>query len=259
MPSAFILKLQELWPTFLGGLAFYTILPLPRKWPLNINRCSLMAPLIGLIVGGLLGQLWGLVQWVRVPQFLSSALLVGAWVLLTGGLHLDGAMDTADGWNVNNPRQRLSVMQDSRTGAFGVMVCVVLLGLKISALAETSLLVPWILAGAAGWARWSQVVAIAVYPYLRGEGKGKLHKDHCHVPGDWLWGLVVLLIFLGIQGLITQRWWASILLAGGGGSAGILFGWLIYWRFGGHTGDTYGAVVEWSETFYLCLACIYLS
>jgi adenosylcobinamide-GDP ribazoletransferase len=42
-------------------------------------------------------------------------------------------------------------------------------------------------------------------------------------------------------------------MLGLGVSIGIISGYWFYRQLGGHTGDTYGAVVEWTETLFLCL------
>ena len=70
-----------------------------------------------------------------LPTMPAAVLLLAIWVVLTGGLHLDGLMDTADGILSHRPReQMLEIMKDSRVGAMGVIVCVLHLLLKFSLL-----------------------------------------------------------------------------------------------------------------------------
>lgn len=185
-------------PTFLGAIAFYTCFPLPAHWSLKFHRIAEWAPLIGLLIGALLRLADVGLQWLGMPILVRSALLVVAWIGITGGLHLDGAMDSADGLAVLDPTRRLEVMTDSRTGAFGVMVAVAIVLLKTTALAslETN---RWIyLMAAAGWGRWGQLVAIARYPYLKPEGKGALHK--AAIRSVWQ-ALPSLLMLLGLSGI----------------------------------------------------------
>jgi adenosylcobinamide-GDP ribazoletransferase len=107
---------------------------------------------------------------------------------------------------------------------------------------------------AAGWGRWGQVMAIALYPYLRETGKGAFHKENIHLPQDVLWGLVLLLGVNSICWWLAPAQWLGILVAVIGSSAiALSTGFWFYWQLGGHTGDTYGAVVEWSEALILCL------
>jgi adenosylcobinamide-GDP ribazoletransferase len=233
---------------------FYTRLPLPRWWQPSFEGIAALSPLVGVALGGglALGD-WGL-QFLGVPDLLRSGLVVCLWLWLTGGLHLDGAMDTADGLAVMDPQRRLQVMADSRTGAYGTMAAIAILGLKTLALVD----LPHpdlMLMSAPLWGRWGQVVAIARYPYLKAEGKGALHKSGIRLPQDYLPGLVLALLLYGGYGwrypsqtmALLALFPSGLLLAVGAAA------WFNR-RLGGHTGDTYGAVVEWTETLVLCLA-----
>lgn len=238
----------------IAAIIFYTSIPLPGHWPMNFEGIARYAPLVGLGIGGILAASDGGLSWLGMPPSTRSALLIALWLLLTGGLHLDGAMDTADGLAVPDKSRRLAVMADSRAGAFGVMAAVVLLGLKGAALSELGVLRGFGIAAAAGWGRWGQVVAIARYPYLKAEGKGAFHKVHARPATDWLIGLVALLLFCGV---IMVHWPDHGVLAmgttlGGFAMAVITGAWLNR-QLGGHTGDTYGAIVEWTEALVLCL------
>jgi len=182
------------------------------------------------------------------------------WVSVTGGLHLDGAMDTADGLAVLNPERRLEVMADSRTGAFGVMTATALLLLKtatLSDLAEPALPRMLLLMLAAGWGRWSQQVAIARYPYLKPTGKGAFHKAALPSFAHTLPSLLLLLslsLYPALTNPVLWRW--SLILGLGGGAIALLLPAWFHHRLGGHTGDTYGAVVEWTEALILVLCTL---
>ena len=180
--------------------------------------------------------------------------MVGIWVVLTGGLHLDGAIDTADGLAVPDRERRLEVMKDSVTGAFGVMAAVILLLLKTASLSELQCDLWLALMVSAGWGRWGQVVAIAFYPYLRPTGKGAFHKNSFSFPQDILFGLVFLLSLSVLQLFLNpHKWWIAIGTVFAGCAISTLTGFWLYLQLGGHTGDTYGAVVEWTEALLLCL------
>ncbi|MEG3439539.1 adenosylcobinamide-GDP ribazoletransferase [Pannus brasiliensis CCIBt3594] len=236
--------------SFFGAIAFYSIVPVPQNWT-SFDRIARWVPLVGLLLGLFLGALdLGLAR-LSMPVFTRSVLIVGVWVYLTGGLHLDGVSDTADGLAVTDPDRRLQVMSDSVTGAFGVMAVAMVLLLKIAALTdigENRLLVyPMALV----WGRWGQVMAIALYPYLKPTGKGAFHKTQFRAPLDCFGGLLGF-IGLGFGG------WTGILSGVVGSSIALATGYWFDRRLGGHTGDTYGAVVEWTEAFFLCFLTIFL-
>jgi adenosylcobinamide-GDP ribazoletransferase len=250
MPHKPLLWGQQL----LGAVTFYTQIPIPHHWSMSFAGIARFAPWVGVGIGlGLAAVDWGLAT-LALPIALRSALVVALWLWVTGGLHLDGAMDTADGLAVPDPNRRLDVMADSRAGAFGVMVAIALLGLKTLALMDLETW-RWVaLPLAAGWGRWGQVVAIARYPYLREQGKGAFHKTHAHPATDWLWGLGLLLGVTGGVGAIAPGsglWLLGATLSGG--AIALASGAWLQWQLGGHTGDTYGAIVEWTEALVLCV------
>ena len=234
----------------LAAIAFYTFIPVPA-WTLDFRGVARLAPLIGLGIGALLGLLDYTLQSVGMPILTRSAVVVVAWVAITGGLHLDGAMDTADGLAVTDPKRRLEVMVDSHTGAFGAIAAIALLLLKTVALSE---LLDWrwfLLPLVAGWGRWAQQVAIARYPYLKPTGKGAFHKAAIRSWQDVVPSLLMLLL-LGLLPMFVflNARWLGIGLLSGGAIALVVPAWFNR-KLGGHTGDTYGAVVEWTEAFLL--------
>lgn len=253
-----------IWSKLAASIAFYTCLPMPTSWALDFQKVACFAPLVGIGIGGLLGLLDLSLDWAGLPILTRSALIVAVWIAITGGLHLDGAMDTADGLAVTEPKRRLDVMADSVTGAFGAMTAVTIILLKTAALSDLNH-IRWLsFVLAAGWGRWSQQVAIACYPYLKPTGKGAFHKAAIRSLWDTLPSLLILL-GLSISPLLlssstfqpTRIIVLFVLLASFGGFALALLlpAWLNR-KLGGHTGDTYGAVVEWTETLFVVMLTI---
>ncbi len=245
----------------LGAIAFYTCIPIPSHWTLQFRFAARLAPWVGLLIGVLL-----LVVNTGLHALYGSALtravaIVLLWVGLTGGLHLDGAMDTADGLAVTDPTRRLSAMTDSQTGAFGAMSAIAILLLKVAALTDFMtqpliyqnmmiLLVP-------AWGRWAQQLAIARYSYLKPTGKGAFHKaaipsmTQCLPAYGLLLGLHLLWVVMTPLSLLQSAAIAVI----GTAIASLTGAWFNF-CLGGHTGDTYGAVVEWTEALMLPLSLL---
>ncbi len=190
-----------------AAIAFYTVLPIPTSWTLEFRGIARLAPLIGLMIGGILGLADFGLNLLGMPPLTRSALVVVSWIGLTGGLHLDGVMDTADGLAVPDPQRRLEVMSDSVTGAFGAMAAIALILLKTAALSDIHAHRWLALMTAGGWGRWGQLVAIARYPYLKSTGKGAIHKASIHSPLDLLPGLLLLLGLSGIKILLNPDQW----------------------------------------------------
>lgn len=236
-----------------GGIAFYTCLPIPITWNPAFQKVAVLAPWMGLLIGGLLSLLDGVLQWLGMPIVTRSALIVVVGICLTGGLHLDGAIDTADGLAVKDPDRRLTVMAESTTGAFGAMAAVMIVLLKTAALSDLPGDRWLILMGVAGWGRWAQQLAIASYPYLKETGLGAFHKQAIQSWRDTLPALGMLLGWSMIPLLTGLDHWplATGMAIGGMAIAGLTSSWFNH-KLGGHTGDTYGAVVEWTEALLLC-------
>ncbi len=250
---------QRRWCKKLGlelaaAVVFYTCIPIPGAGTLDFQGVARLAPVVGLMIGGILGLIDAGLHELGIPVLTRSALVVACWIALTGGLHLDGAMDTADGLAVQDPQRRLQVMADSATGAFGAMAGIALMLLKTTALTDLDSYRWLALMASSGWGRWGQQVAIAQYSNLRPTGKGAFHKAAIPSLLDVLPGLLLLLGLSALQILLNNgRTFVAVGMALGGGAIAVLTGAWFNYQLGGHTGDTYGAVVEWTEALLLCL------
>ena len=246
--------LHEIYLNVVSSIIFYTSIPLPYVNGLDFTRVSRLVPTVGLMIGGILGIFDFAIANFGIPVLTRSALVVIVWIGITGGLHLDGAMDTADGLAVTDPQRRLQVMADSTTGAFGAMAGLALVLLKTTALVDIQNHRWMILMAACGWGRWGQQIAIACYPYLKPTGKGAIHKQALVSYVDLVPGLMLLVIFSSLAIVIYKENLYSFtgMLLTGIIMAIATSAWFNY-KLGGHTGDTYGAVVEWTEALFLCV------
>ncbi|MDR1620581.1 MAG: adenosylcobinamide-GDP ribazoletransferase [Clostridiales bacterium] len=108
------------------GIAFsmYSILPMPRaEWDAKETRFSLcFLPLVGAVIGGV-NYLWYLLcHTLGVNGVLFAAVFTCAPLLLTGGIHMDGFMDTVDALGARQDReQTLAIMKDPHAGAFAIL------------------------------------------------------------------------------------------------------------------------------------------
>lgn len=122
---------------FLIAVQFLTRVPVRLKRDPSakeIARSQLYYPLVGLLIGGVLLMLAGLLA--SAPAMLSAALLLVCWVLLSGGLHLDGLADSVDAWagGLGDRDKTLAIMKDPYCGPAGVVSIVLLLLIKFAAL-----------------------------------------------------------------------------------------------------------------------------
>ena len=241
-----------------GAWIFYSVLP-AWPWPEpRFRRIARFAPWVGAVLGGLQGLLWWGLEG-RVPPLAQVALVLAAGLLLTGGLHMDGAMDTADGLAAGE--RLLEAMDDSRVGASGAQALALLLLLRTAALATLATAAPLALPWAALWGRVAPLVAMARFPYLRPGGTAAFHREHWAGLARELRPTALLVLLVVVIEMAVAGW----VVAGSGASKAVLAGlagllpalvvplWLGR-RLGGHSGDSYGACVEWSEALALLLS-----
>jgi adenosylcobinamide-GDP ribazoletransferase len=244
--------MKEQLRSFGAAVQFLTVVPIRTTYePFEIGRSAAWFPGVGLAIGLVAAAVdWLIVEGV-FPPAVAAALGVTLLAAASGGFHLDGLADTADGFLSSRPRERvLEIMRDSRIGTMGVLAIVFALGLKFAALAS---LLPYervlalIVAPVAG--RCMLVVAMASQPYARPEGGlASLFLEHRRV-----WHAPVAIGILLIVGVATAGC-AGIVLALVPMAAVLLLNLYCRCRIGGITGDTVGAACEIAETSVLVAA-----
>ncbi len=236
-----------------AAFAFLTRLPVWRGPLLDVElgRSVSFFPLVGLVLGFALTGLAAALGSVMAP-WLVGALLVALLAALTGGLHLDGLADVFDalGGGRRDRVRMLEIMRDSRIGAHGAAALVLLLIAKVAALAQAAerrdllalLAFPTV-------ARWLAAVLIVLFPYARAEGLGRAFNGEA--------GRVQVGVATAIAAVTVAVLGPGLILPALGTAAVVLaFGFWLYRRLGGLTGDVYGAAIELGETVMLILCSI---
>jgi adenosylcobinamide-GDP ribazoletransferase len=226
------------------------VFPLPPGITPRFERIARFAPWVGAVIGAAEALLWlGLAPAGPLAQI---PLVLALGIALSGGLHLDGAMDTADGLAAG-PERCLEAMDDSRVGASGVQAFVLLVLLRVGALALLAPQAPAALVGASVWGRVAPLVAMQAFPYLRPQGgTAAFHRRHWR---GWARELAPTLLLLGLlSGIALGLGWPLWVGLGWGGLLpALLVPWSLGRRLGGHSGDSYGACVEWTQSLCLLL------
>lgn len=234
------------------ALQFLTRLPIHLKnvpTPEQNGRSLLYYPVVGAVIGLLLCVAAYLLA--DAPEFLGAALLLTVWVILTGGLHMDGLADSADAWvgGYGDRERTLSIMKDPRSGPMGILAIVLVLLIKWSALIT---ILPsgeaWgVLLGCTIAARAMMVVMLTRLPYVRAQGLGSDLAEYVPTKAAiWVIAIsaVLTLWLVGIAALL-----ALVIFYG-------LVGYALHKRLGGTTGDTAGAVLELCETLVLVVVAL---
>ncbi|QKS60352.1 adenosylcobinamide-GDP ribazoletransferase [Paenibacillus barcinonensis] len=276
-----------------AAAAFQFLSRFPVKMQLDfvpplLRESVVYYPLVGAAIG-LCVWLLGALSGQLLPAFPAAVLTLTLWVWLTGGLHLDGWMDTADGLLSYRSRERmLEIMKDSRVGAMGVIACVLLLMMKAALIADfiaggswvygALLILPMI------WSRWFMVYAMSAWPNARGDdglavlfkGLGERREVQRSRRAAILLTLIAGLVTLAVvwlfkpdtaiadamvSGFGTLPWWlypvsAVIVIPVACYYIGRFVASQISARLGGLTGDTYGAMNELLEAALLTVLSV---
>ncbi|MBN2656494.1 MAG: adenosylcobinamide-GDP ribazoletransferase [Spirochaetales bacterium] len=237
---------------FIYALRFMTVLPIPWKEGEDLSevaRSLSFFPLAGLIIG-LTNLGVFTVAGLLVSPFLSAVLVTVWWILITGGLHLDGLADTADGvWGGTTRERRLEIMKDSRIGAFGVLALISFILMKTGALYELFGFYDFnkyralIIAPVIG--RWISVFSLYTFDSARQDGLGAFFKEHVSLKElitALILSLLIVLIAGGLPGAAAMA--SATVLA-------LVFSVFLTGKLGGLTGDTYGAMTEGAELLTL--------
>lgn len=221
----------------LKALRFLTILPLPLRDTEGPIHPATM-PWVGLILGSLLVLVDQL--FFRFPEMLRGGMLVFTWVLLTGGLHLDGLADTVDGVFSRKPApEALAIMSQGTIGALGATALILVLMLKAFSLA--TLPVPIANSGlllSPALSRWGVALAAARFPTAKTEGLAvELKQRSGRFPVLTNLPFVAVLSFLLLG-------WEGLVIVGGVWLLTEVSGRYLVRTLGGLTGDTHGALNE---------------
>ena len=220
-----------------AALAFLTPLPVGSTPPPDA-RTLRWFPVVGALIGLAVGGAW----WAAAdvfPPLVAAAVAVALDAVLTGGLHLDGVADSADGLLVHHDgrERRLAVMAAPDVGAFGVAAVTLALLLRWAAFASITPDV-WLVVALWCASRSLMVVALRAVPYVGGGLGTAFAGARAH---------------LGVLGAVVAAVVAPVevvaLLVGG---AGVVV--LGRRRLGGVTGDVLGAAGVVGETLGLVVA-----
>ncbi len=239
-------------------LAVGTLTAVPVKAPSIVDRrraavAMILAPLAVLPLGAAVVVVALAGHWLGMPLLLTSLLAVGAVVVGNRALHYDGLSDTVDGLTASyDPERSLTVMKTGTSGPAGVLAVVLVLGLQVVGLAAVMGLPHWWRAAVLGGvvvcvSRAALVVCCSrgVLP-AREDGLGRAYTQTVPVAvaaASWV-GAACVVAAVG--------WWAGLAWWRGALAVALALGVVVVLvvravrRFGGVTGDVFGASIELS-------------
>jgi len=211
------------------------------------------APFVGLVLGGVLGQLERTL--LPLGQFPAALLVIALSLLLTGAFHEDGLADTSDalggGYNVERV---LSILKDSRIGAFGGAALVVSIVGRAALLAQLNESVVFVFPLVFCAARVGPIWLMASMKYVTAEEPAKSRDlsragiSQASVASAWL--VLVSIIFVRTGQISAEK--MGMLITALALTTGFT-GWRYWVRARGITGDFLGATEQLCELVALAV------
>ena len=234
--------------SLLTAFSTYSRIPVPRtEWNEENRRLSLcFFPLVGLVIGLLLWGWLALCSGLEIGSFLRGAVSAMIPLLVTGGIHMDGYMDTTDALASWQPKERrLEILKDSHVGAFAVMACAGYLLLSAALFAEAGPGAGIRLAGVFVLSRALSAFALLRMKNARQQG---MADETARAAGR----RPVMLCCAVYSGLCLLLWlvtggWTAALCAPAAALCYFYYRHMAYKQFGGVTGDLAGWFLQVTE------------
>lgn len=249
------MKLANIWNGLLINIQFFTIIPIRKEIQMtksNLTGMILTLPLFGMFLGIIYAfTLAGLIHFTPLSNLAISIVFIVFMTVITGGIHIDGWMDTFDGFfSYQEKQKRLVIMEDPRIGAFGVLGLLLIIVLKFLFIFETiSTAQPYLLIYIVAIPFLSRMftgIGLILINPAKTTGLGYLfHSTNYKVLRYYLIYIIPTIIILGIYNLNYMLVFAFLV-----GLIGMFF--IVFKRFairgfGGLTGDLSGAGIEGVE------------
>lgn len=230
---------------FILSLQFFTRIPINKQIDFNkenLKYSIFFLPLVGIIIGGIGGLVYKILQ--PHNNMIGAFLALLITIILTGGLHLDGLSDTVDGFFSNREKEEtLKIMKDSRVGAFGVLSIVLIVLFKFILISNINKL-PLVLALSFANSRLVVAWIISSKKVAKDNGLGKSFSDSNPKKLVIIGGVIytILISILHIRFLIPLA--INFLI-------GQYISQVSYKKINGLSGDVYGAIIEIGEAISL--------
>ena len=227
----------------------------------EFKNIAQFAPILGFFIGLIQSLIYLLLRNNSWSVYASAPICLASGYLITGGLHLDGLMDTFDGIFAGK-NKCLKAMKDSQVGAFGVQSLFFITLIQIACILKIQSQIILILPICLFWGRFSTLIFIDKFKYITLETKSISHKKYWNgFKKESLVSLVFIFVFV-IYCLISYKSAQFIIQK----LFLLLIGFFISYKIpkilgskiGGFNGDACGASVVLVETTMLFIHAILL-
>lgn len=225
----------------------YSKIPMPAvTWNEKSMRYSLCCfPLVGAVIGLCSMACFYGMLWIGLGKTAASAVLTVLPLLITGGIHMDGFLDTMDARSsYKSKKEKLEILKDPHMGAFAAIYGMVYLLLSFGLFSEiTEKEIGFVAAGyvlsriLSGW-------AIVTFSKAKKEGMAAMAADAARNNVTWILAAEGVLWILAV---CLLDWKKGLVCTGAGLLCMMYYRHMAYKTFGGITGDLAGYFLQICE------------
>lgn len=234
----------------------YSKIPMPQvEWDKKSMHYSLcFFPFVGLAIGVIFVFGYEILRWIGFGKIAISAILTVLPVLLNGGIHMDGFLDTIDAKSSYQPKEeKLRILKDPHMGAFAAIYGCVYLLLSFGLVSEINQHTIFLVAAGFIYSRILSGWSIKTFLKAKHDGMAATTSDAASKNVKWI---------LIIEGICTAIGMLAFDFVRGGLCILVGLGCLFYYRkmaykvFGGITGDLAGYFLQLCEIFILAILAV---
>lgn len=249
--------------SFVVAFSTYSKIPMPTvKWDEKSMKYSMcFFPFIGVVIGLILVGCNKLSSWFHINALLQGVIYTALPILITGGIHMDGFMDTVDAKSsYGSKEKRLEILKDPHAGAFAIIYCCLYLLASVSIFA--SLKDIQIVFVATGYVFSRILSGLSVVTFKKAKKTGMLSETAENSADTVRWIMVTELVIYIVMMLAGSYYWGSLIndpailwygiaLMIAGLLSFLYYGYTAKKWFGGITGDLAGYFLQICELFIL--------
>lgn len=247
--------MRHLLNSMIIAFSMYSKIPMPRiDWTKeNMRYTMCFFPLIGIVIGGVM-LLWSYIgKAADFGMLFYSVILVMIPVVITGGIHLDGLLDTSDALSSYKPlEQKLEILKDSHAGAFAIIVGICYFLLLLGCYSETDFRMMTVLGVGFVLSRALSGLAIVSFKMAKNTGLAATFSDMA-VKKNVKITMVIYIILCAAVMIVLEPVLGCACLLGAAGTF-LYYRHMAYQKFGGITGDLAGFFLQICEL--AMVACV---
>lgn len=249
--------------SFIIAFSTYSKIPMPNiKWDKKNMKYSMCCfPFVGFVIGFALIACNKICLWLDFGSLIKGVLFTAIPIMITGGIHMDGFMDTIDAKSsYASKEKRLEILKDPHAGAFAIIFCCLYLLVSVSLFASLENIQIVYVAFGYIYSRILSGLSVVTFKKAKKEGMVSDTAKHASAGVKWILHIELFVFMIAIitgsfcYGNMTHRYflvWYGVAVVVSGLLAFMYYGYTAKKWFGGITGDLAGYFLQICELWIL--------